>query len=391
MKPWLAIIMLAAATLCAAQSAPVVYNVSASQRTDGSKLVDIHYDLFENENELCLVELFVSDNNGHSFDIRPAAALLSGDVGESIVPGAGKHIVWDISSEELSLDGDFYRFKVTAHDSCPFTIPPNFVFVPGGTFNWNNSNVTISSFWMDKYEITQSEYQRIMKKNPAYGYGEGADYPVYRVSWFNCVEYCNRRSLREGLEPAYSFGDFGANPDYWPVDWDENYFNHSQIDCDWSSGGYRLPSYMEWVFTARGGIFSHGYAYSGSNDLDLVAWYTANSDNHSHRVGTKPANELGVHDLTGNVWEWVWDIWDTSWSPGNTTDPHGPLYGIHRVTSGGGYSTAAQYCPISWYNCGYHADSIYWSTGFRICKNANYQPPDNKAGQSQPLKKAEIH
>jgi hypothetical protein len=374
MKYILIFLMIPIAVICAAQSAPAVNNVNVSQRTDGSKLIDIYYNLADLDNDLCSVYVRVSVNDGQSYDLIPTIGFLSGDVGENIAPGIGKHIIWDATAEGFRLDGDNYRFKVTAEDNSSPPYPSSFIFVPGGTFAWDASNVTISSFWVDKYEVTQGDYQFIMKKNPSSGYGVGVYFPVYRVSWFNCVEYCNKRSLFEGLEPAYTFYGYGTNPENWPQGWDSDFLNHTQFSCNWSANGYRLLSNMEWRFVAKGGIYSQNFIYAGSNDLSLVAWHAGNSGNTSHMVGMKPPNELGVHDMTGNVWEWVWDIWDTSWTPGNTTDPHGPSNGNYRVTCGGAYSTAVQFCPIAYYNCGGYADSIYWSAGFRVCRNADYEP-----------------
>jgi len=378
MKYTFILAILSFAGMCIAQTAPAVYNVTASQRTDGSKLVDIYYNLSDLDNDLCSVYVRLSLNNGQSYDIIPTVGFMTGDVGENVVPGVMKHIIWNASGEGYRLDGDYYRFKVTADDNSSPPVPSNFVFVQGGTFPWQNGSVTLSSFWVDKYEITQSEYQFTMKTNPASGYGVGLHYPVYRVSWFNCVEYCNKRSLYEGLQPCYSLYGYGSNPENWPAGWDSDYTNHTSIECNWNANGYRLLTNMEWRYVARGGGSSQNFTYSGSNDIDQVAWYSQNSGNVTHMVGTKSANEIGVHDMTGNVWEWVWDIWDTSWTPGVSTDPHGPVYGAHRVTCGGSYSTVLIYCPIAWYNCGGHADSIYYNTGFRICRKADQTPPGRK-------------
>lgn len=371
MKALLVFLLLYPLAFLAVQNPPQVEIVNVSQTTDGSKIIDVIYNLTELENELCEVRLVVSVNGGQSYDLIPSPNRLSGAVGENISPGPSHHIYWDLGGENYDLDANNFWFKVIAEDHSSPGFPVNFVFVPGSTFNWHGSNITISSFWVDKYEITQFEYELIMKYNPGLGYGTGAQYPIYRISWFNCIEYCNRRSIREGLEPVYYYDDYGGYPGNWPAGWDNNSSNHDLIECDWSANGYRLLSYLEWVYTARGGASSNGYTYAGSDTLDAVAWYVANSGGQSHIVGTKQENELGIYDMTGNVWEWVWDRWDTSWNPGDCTDPHGPNTGPYHVTSGGSYSTAVQYCPISWYNCGLNATSVYWNTGFRVCRNAD--------------------
>jgi formylglycine-generating enzyme len=86
------------------------------------------------------------------------------------------------------------------------------ILVTGGTFNNGTSDVTVSSFYLDKYEVTQSAYQAVMGVNPASGYGVGPDYPVHNVSWYNAIEYCNKHSINEGLTPCYSYSTYGTNP-----------------------------------------------------------------------------------------------------------------------------------------------------------------------------------
>ena len=240
------------------------------------------------------------------------------------------------------------------------------MLVEGGTFNNGTSDVTVSSFYMDKYELTQAGYQAVMGTDPASGYGDGDTYPVYYVSWFNAIEYSNRRSLQEGLTPCYSYSTYGTNPDTWPAGWNGDYNNHTNVTCNWTAAGYRLPTEMEWQFAARGGNQTHNYTYSGSNDLNAVGWYAYNSDNTTHTVGTKTANELGLFDMSGNVWEWVWDIYG-SYPSGAQTNPHGATGGSSRVGRGGGWSGDASGCPVSvrLYN---DATYSYLDVGFRLVR-----------------------
>ena len=247
-------------------------------------------------------------------------------------------------------------YRVYADDGSSPPMPENFVFVEGGTFHNGTSNVTISSFYIDKYELTQAEYQAVMGtwNSDPFGWGAcgvGNNYPVYYVSWFNAIEYCNRRSIQEGLTPCYSYSTYGTNPDDWPSGWNTNSNNHTNVSCNWTANGYRLPSEAEWEYAARGGLQTHGYTYSGSNDINAVAWYWNNSSDGTKNVGTKAANELGIYDLSGNVWEWCWDVFS----------------GSNRVRRGGCCSDVADYCTVSFRN-GSNATLSVSNIGFRCVR-----------------------
>jgi len=145
-------------------------------------------------------------------------------------------------------------------------LTPGMIFVQGGTFlmgdHYNEGfsnelpthNVTVSSFYIGQYEVTQGEYQAIIGNNLVYDYGVGSNYPVYYVSWYDAVAYCNALSTAEGLTPCYS----GSG---------------TSITCDWNANGYRLPTEAEWEYAARGGTASDNadYRYSGSDDIGTVA------------------------------------------------------------------------------------------------------------------------
>ena len=244
--------------------------------------------------------------------------------------------------------------------------PGGFVFVEGGTFNNGTSDVTISSFYIDKYELTQAGYQAVMDSNPARGNGDGDSYPVFYVTWLNAIEYCNRRSIQEGLTPCYSYSTYGTNPVNWPTNWNIYDANHTNVSCDWTANGYRLPTEMEWMFAARGGNQTHNYTYSGSNDINAVAWYDGNAGYTTYQVGTKAPNELGIFDMSGNVWEWVWDIWG-SYPNGNQTDPHGATTGRYHVWRGGGWLENANGCTVS-HRGSNHTTYGNRDVGFRVCR-----------------------
>lgn len=356
-------------SITAPNGAPVVSNVTASQRTDGSKIVDIYYDLYDANGDLCDITFKLSADGGASFDIIPSPANLSGDFGDDLPGGTNKHIIWNAGAESFGLDGS-YLYRVYADDGSSPPMPDNYVFVEGGTFNNGTSDVTISSFYIDKYELTQAGYQAVMGSNPASGYGVGSNYPVYYVSWFNAIEYCNRRSIQEGLTPCYSYSSYGTNPANWPGGWNSTSSNHTNVSCNWTANGYRLPTEMEWQFAARGGNQTHNYSYSGSSDLNDVGWYRVNqlgSCRSSHSVGALAANELGTFDMSGNVWEWVWDIYG-DYPSGSQTNPTGANSGSYRVIRGGSWGNDdADDCTVS--SRGYfNATYSYAVIGFRCVR-----------------------
>ena len=276
-------------------------------------------------------------------------------------------------------------------------------FDPGGLgyfnpVNWNgtptNYYVSLSSYYIGKYAVTQAEYLAVMGINPGSHnsqHGDPLDHPINNVSWFKTIEYCNRLSMMEDLTPVYSYSTYGTNPDDWPPGWNTVVANHTNITCDWDANGYRLPTEMEWEFAARGGVtaqnaetFSYTYAGTdvagtGPGQLGDYAWYSANAGNplpggssHPdygvHPVGTKLSNELGLYDMSGNLFDWVWDIY-SGYPTGSYTNPTGPVSGTKRNYRGGSWNNTAFFCTISLRDQFYATDTLYF-IGFRVCKNA---------------------
>ncbi|MDD4309834.1 MAG: SUMF1/EgtB/PvdO family nonheme iron enzyme [Candidatus Cloacimonetes bacterium] len=348
--------------------APVVSNVQAMQRDDASMMMDIYYDVYDANSDTLNISMQVSDDDGLTWNVSCNLIETGSDIGSGILSGTNKHIVWDVANEHPNVLGSNYRFKITADDGAS-DMPANFVFVEGGTFNNGTSDVTLSSFYIDKYELTQADYQAVMGTNPATGYGVGSNYPIYYVSWFNAIEYCNRRSLQEGLTPCYSYSTFGTNPDSWSTGWNTSDANHTNVNCNWTANGYRLPTEMEWMFAARGGNLTHNYTYSGSNDLNAVGRYWDNwgsANNSTNTVGGLAANELGIFDMSGNVWEWTWDIYG-SYPSGSQNNPTGASSGSYRVGRGGSWFNFATDCTVSGRSSDY-ATSTYYDIGFRCVR-----------------------
>jgi len=203
----------------------------------------------------------------------------------------------------------------------------NMVNVTGGTFNNGTANMTVSSFRMGKYEVTQAEYNQVMGENPS-AFSTNAHYPVERVTWFDAIEFCNKLSEMYGYYPVYTI--LGRTPDIgYPI-------TSATVSSNWTKNGYRLPTEAEWEFAARGGISSAGYSCAGSDNVHDVAWHQGNSNNRTHVVGTKAPNELGIYDMNGNVNEWCWD-WFGDYPSSAQTDYYGPSSGISRVVRGGAW------------------------------------------------------
>ncbi|WP_337779478.1 formylglycine-generating enzyme family protein [Prevotellamassilia timonensis] len=192
----------------------------------------------------------------------------------------------------------------------------NMVYVSGGTFIMGGDessdqtpthSVTLSSYYICKYEVTQALWRAVMGSNPSKFKGDNL--PVEQVSWNDCQTFINRLN-------------------------------------NYTGRNFRLPTEAEWEFAARGGNYSRHYKYSGSNHIGDVAWYTDNSGNRTHPVGTKQANELGLYDMSGNVWEWCSD-WYGSYSSYSQSNPTGATSGFGRVERGGNWCGLARYCCSS--------------------------------------------
>ncbi len=204
------------------------------------------------------------------------------------------------------------------------------MLIPGGEFIMGDSRgeddekpahkVKISAFYMDKYEVTQDAYEKMMGKNPAKF--KGPDKPVERVSWFGAIQYCNMRSLREGLSPCYDL---------------------ETLKCNYETDGYRLPTEAEWEYACRAGTRTNYSFGNATGKLGQYAWSKANANKTTHPVGQKKPNPWGFYDMHGSVWEWCNDHYDEDYYQKSPVEnPNGPAVGEERVLRGGSWASGAQ-------------------------------------------------
>ncbi|MEL6624227.1 MAG: formylglycine-generating enzyme family protein [Bacteroidota bacterium] len=244
----------------------------------------------------------------------------------------------------------------------PQDVEAYMVYVEGGTFEMGAEDideeerpihsVSLSSFEMCVYPVTQGLYEELMGENPSFF--SGSHRPVERVSWYDAVRFCNALSKAISCDPYYEIirDDVRVN----------------------GGNGYRLPSEAEWEYAVRGGKYELGedLRYAGSNRLDTVGWYDANSGGSTWPVGLKLPNALGLYDMSGNVWEWCWDRYSASYyeelhASGMSHDPIRPESGTSRVVRGGSWLNDGPNCRVA-SRLNYLPDDDNSRVGFRVCR-----------------------
>jgi len=385
-----------------ANSAPEVSEVTANQRGDDSKLVDIRYDLSDADGDSCTVWIAVSNDGGGSW--RVPVFSVSGHWGVGVTPGNNKHIVWDAGADVPGMMGSF-RARVFADDgksSDSLALIPAGFFEMGDHFSEASSNelpvhtVYLDSFMMSRFEVTNQQYceflnnslsagQIEVRDGTVYAVGDDdpycdtkeassysrilfagvaftveadkQDHPMVMVSWYAAVAFCNWKSEQEGFEGCY---------------------NLSTWTCDFAKTGFRLPTEAEWEYAARGGLAGKRYPWGDSILSSQANYYTSGNPYETGDypwttpVGfydgqlrqktdfnwpgsatsyqtTSGVNSYGLYDAAGNVFEWCNDWYDSDYydsSPG--VNPQGPTSGTSRVIRGGGWISGEDGCRASY-------------------------------------------
>lgn len=253
--------------------------------------------------------------------------------------------------EAIDLLGQLIGKAEAPPASAPVVVPkkpelvlPEMIFVKGGTFTMGCTKeqggdcydsekpahkVTVKDFSIGKYPVTQAQWKAVMGNNPS-RFSDCEDCPVERVSWDDAQKYIKKLNQLTGEH-------------------------------------FRLPTEAEWEFAARGGIKSKGFKYAGSDKLDEVGWYDGNSGSKTYPVGKKAPNELGIYDMSGNVWEWCAD-WYDDYPSDAQTNPEGPIRGSYRVSRGGSWGSSPRSCRVSNRD---HDDPAYRydGIGFRLARS----------------------
>jgi len=262
-----------------------------------------------------------------------------------------------------------------AAEGMPDGVEDGFALIQGGTFQMGSPadeperssdetqhSVTVGSFYMAKTEVSQGDYQAVMGLNPSGT--KGGSLPVTNITWYDAVQYCNRLSEAEGLEPCYSVS--GTT-----VTWNK------------AANGYRLPTEAEWEYAARAGTTTpfHFGSYVHNSDANCYNAYGYNNDasgswvngsdaylRRTVAVDQYPANAYGLHNMHGNAAEWVWD-WYGGYGSGAVTNPCGPENGNAKIVRGGGWNDHPKHIRSA-YRGAQPADTGLYSIGIRLVKNA---------------------
>jgi formylglycine-generating enzyme required for sulfatase activity len=214
------------------------------------------------------------------------------------------------------------------------------VYLPGGAFVMGSDQggrdeapahkVTLTGFLIDKFEVNHAMFAKVQLPDPSH-WQDNPRGPVERVRWRDAKLYCNERSILEKLKPCYNE-------------------KTSDMDCDLSASGYRLPTEAEWEFAASAGI-NGPYDFGTPDKLRQYGWYGENAEQKTHPAGQKKANRWGIFDLYGNVSEWCEDVYSPTYyqisPPADPTGPPSPGKDVRRVIRGGSWKSSPDECRVS--------------------------------------------
>lgn len=330
-----------------------------------------------------LVRVSVNDQDGTWGPIAEKTA----ELGDRVAVEAQAHSDYAFSGwyENDQLLSERTRYEFLVEDMTPrqlqarFIKPGKMIRVEAGQFRMGNTRSDPQGedwelpvhriyfsydFEIRRFPVTVSEYQRFLEHAKQNNLSNGAlgiagIHPATDISWMDAIAYCNWLSKEAGISPAY--------------DLEGNLLDAQGFRTEDTTKvmGYRLPTEAEWEYTARGGhLISHDFLYAGSDLIDEVGWYEANSDGHTHPTGRLASNDLHAYDMSGNVNEWVYDRWDPDYykegSKINPIGPHPPTDRRH-VLRGGSWDHSARHCRIS---ARYHAIETYHdgTTGLRVAR-----------------------
>jgi len=282
----------------------------------------------------------------------------------SNITGLTANTTYFVRAYATNTQGTSYGSEISFTTFTLTTYPGTMITVTGGTFQMGSSggysdelpihSVTLSSYKISKYEVTNAEFAAFLN--------------AYGQSTVKTGTYAGQTMINAS-SGSYDWGLHQSGNTWTPVTGKENF---PIINVTWYGAtefckfyGLRLPTEAEWEFAARGGTSSQNYLYAGSNTIDVVAWYTSNSGATTHAVGTKTGNEIGIYDMTGNVWEWCSD-WYGTYSSTAETNPIGVSSGSFHVIRGGSWSNDATKGRAADRGNSVPEGSIF--EGFRVCK-----------------------
>ena len=365
---------------------PVVSITAASQRTDGSQLVDLYYDLSGGATTMT-VSVTISSDNGQTWAVQPNPSYISGDVGVGITNGTGKHIVWDAGNDKPNVLWPQTGVKIRATETyageeitimLPGDVPLVLVRIPAGSFQMGSPDTERSrdsdegpvhtvnityDYYMGKYEVTQTQWIAVMGswpgKAPNSTYGVGDNYPAYYISW---NDIAGSGGFIEKLNQHITLTGQG-------------------------SATFRLPSEAEWEYACRAGtqtryffgdslsvddLRTDGPAGSLSGNRSDYMWFGGNNTPYGNKeVGAKLPNQFGLYDMSGNVYDWCEDFWHSDYTNAPTDgSPWTTPTSSYRIIRGGDWGDYAYYCRSA---SRYFIDpgNRHFSIGFRLLRTQN--------------------